>query len=148
MNDVSKFLCDHTSVLPISSRTYSRSRYEALTECIFHVKTQKNNIVLDAARYLFRILLLGDIACTIYGNKKQIRNTDLTEFMDFVQEKYEKLNTTEQDRIGLMDKNEPTEDLSMILKTLVKRGQKLEWVCKIYGTGSLFYLHSILNDNL
>ena len=147
--DALSFLNDQTSLDPVHSQALEPlTPLEALTDCFLSANILRQNNVLGAVRYLFRILLIGDIVVTIYGRKGNIKDEQLNELRDFVSEKYEKMNDKEKRSVGLVGIEEPTETLLMNLKTVARRGTKLVGFCRKFGTGSLFWLHSIFSDNL
>ena len=147
--NASRFLNDQISLIPVNPSALGHlSPFEPLADCFISAKIQWQSNVLGSVRYLFRILLIGDIAITIYGKRCNIRDEQLNELRDFCCGKYEKMSDKEKSCVGLVGKEEPTEVLLMNLKTVVKRGTRLVWFCSKFGTGSLFWLHSLFTDNL
>ena len=150
--DASRFLInDQTSLVPVNCQELGHlTATEALTECFLSTRVTPRITVVAAVIYLFRILLIGDMAVTIYGNKTLIKD-ELNDMKDFLSRKYEKMNDKEKSSVVLVGKEgegDPTEVLLEDLKTVLKRGTRLVWFCNKFGTGSLFWLHSILTPNL
>lgn len=125
------------------------SRDQALIGAFISTKLQRQNNVLGQTRYLFRILLIGDMGLNIFGKQKRLLNNEqLADFEDVMSKRYERMTDQEKDSIGLDGKDAPVEHLRQDLKIVIRRGMRLAMFCDRFGTGSLFWLSSILKDNL
>lgn len=146
--DAGRFLNDQTSIVPVDYQPPDRQTpLEALTDCFLSAKLMRHNNVLGALRHHFRILLVGDMAVTLYGKKGQIKEHQLVDLEAVVRGKYTSMTEREKFSAELVGVEEPTEAL-MDLKRVVNRGAKLVFFCSKFGTGSLFWLYSLFNDHL
>ena len=87
---------------------------------------------MEAVAYLFWILLIGDMAEIVCGSVKA--EQQLGRLIDLLPED---------------KRSEPPtpKTLTAFFKS-VKRGARLVWFCKQFGTGSLFYLHETFSHEL
>ena len=148
-NDPLRFFEDQTALLLARSQVLGQvPPFQALVECLISAKAQRRSNVIGHVRYLFKVLLIGDIAVTMFGRKGNIKDEHISQLKDFVIEKVEQMDDIERNSVGLADNEKPIEELLTNLKTISKRGARLVWFCSQFGTGSLFWLHGLFTDNL
>lgn len=88
------------------------------------------------------------MAVALYGWQGHIKDHHLAELRLVIQRKYESMSATDRRHAGLVGEEESLEVLLTDLKKVVKRGLRLEQSCSTFGTGPLFWMHGLFNDNL
>ena len=118
-----------------------RDGYKALVVCFRDASSIDDNSLTARIKYLFRLLVLGDIVVYLYHPDDKISHDRYR-----VSSELEKWSGYGEGSVATS--SQPEEEELELLETMIARGKKLVGLYEDFGTGSPFWLQGQLTNNL
>ena len=107
-----------------------------------HALSYSKGSLLSNIKYLFTLLVIGDIAIFLYG--KGYQGKIMNESRSWMEDRGKGSATS----LSRPEPEHGPEEKLKLLTTMTSRGRKLVELCEKFGSGSLFWLQEGLSDHL
>lgn len=114
----------------------------------FSLRRLRGEKIITHVRWLFMILLIGDLAVEMFGSGCVLNKKKEEELRQSIIRQYESLNKEKRKEISYSGEQDFALEFTAYAKSAVAQGQVLILLCENFTIGCLFWLQNTLTENL